>query len=126
MGKVNRKGIVTSPHSSEKCELARRLRRDSTPAESLLWSRLRRSQLDDLHFRRQQVIDGFVADFYCHSAALIVELDGEVHEYRREYDAERDAILGARGLRILRIPNDELLYDLEAALERIRVAASRQ
>jgi very-short-patch-repair endonuclease len=50
-----------------------------------------------VQFRRQQVIDGFIVDFYCHAARLVVELDGTVHERRIEYDVERDQTLAARG-----------------------------
>jgi len=71
----------------------------------MLWQRLRRSQLDGLHFRRQQVVHGFIADFYCHAAALIVELDGEVHRDREKYDANRDWILQSRGFLTLRFEN---------------------
>ncbi len=62
-----------------KVERARQLRREPTREEALLWERLRRNQLDGLHFRRQQIIDGFIVDFYCHAAGLVVEVDGPIH-----------------------------------------------
>jgi very-short-patch-repair endonuclease len=102
-----------------KVERARELRRQMTPEEKLLWQRLRGNRLAGLHFRRSQVIDGFIADFYCHTAGLVVEVDGGIHEHQKEYDAERDRILAARGLRILRLRNEELLQDLEGVLTRI-------
>src|SRR4051812_33525571 len=68
----------------EKLARAKELRREMTPAERLLWSHLRRNQLNGLHFRRQQVIEGFITDFYCHSAALVVEVDGRIHEEQVE------------------------------------------
>ena len=61
-----------------------------------------------LHLRRQQVIDGFVVDFYCHRRALVVEVDGGVHERQTSYDGERDRLLAERGLRLLRVPNEEV------------------
>jgi very-short-patch-repair endonuclease len=88
-----------------KAELAKGMRRVMTPEEQLLWDRLRRSQLNGFHFRRQQVIHGFIADFYCHSAALIVELDGNSHEGRQEYDADRDRILTGHGFLTIRFEN---------------------
>ncbi len=105
-----------------KLERAKSMRRNMTPAETRLWSALRRNQLDGLHFRRQQIIDGFIVDFYCHAAGLVVEVDGPVHETQREYDAKRDRVLSARQLRVLRVRNEEVMGDLSGVLERIRDA----
>ena len=93
-----------------------------TEAERLLWHHLRRNQLDGLHFRRQQVIDGFIVDFYCHTTGLVVEVDGGVHQQQQRYDSERDRVMSQRGLRVLRFANDELTRDLEAVLQRIAAA----
>lgn len=93
-----------------------------TPAERRLWSALRRHQLDGLHFRRQQVIGGFIVDFYCDKARLAVEVDGPVHDKQKEYDVERDKALAARQIRVLRCRNEEILHNLDAVLERIRAA----
>ena len=102
-----------------KLEAAKELRRRMTEAETLLWQALRRNQLAGLHFRRQQVIDGFVVDFYCDKAGLVVELDGKIHVRQKASDAERDAALSARGLQVLRIPNEDVQRDLSAVLEHI-------
>ena len=93
---------------SAKIQRAKDLRRQMTEEERLLWKRLRTHRLAGLHFRRQQIIDGFIVDFYCHTAGFIVEVDGPVHDQQAEYDAERDRILAARDLRILRIRNEEV------------------
>jgi len=111
--------VIGQRVSAAKVEAAKQLRRHATPEENLLWQQLRRNQLNGLHFRRQQVIDGFIADFYCHAAGLIVELDGPVHDQQIEYDQERDRILSARGLRILRVKNQDIKRDLHDVLARI-------
>jgi very-short-patch-repair endonuclease len=98
---------------------AKQLRRKMTPAEHLLWDRLRSNRLGGFHFRRQQLIDGFIVDFYCHAAALIVEVDGSVHAEQAEYDAERDRILTARGFRITRFNNEQEERELADVLGRI-------
>jgi very-short-patch-repair endonuclease len=98
---------------------ARELRRAMTPEEALLWEHLRGSRLQGLHFRRQQVIDGYIADFYCHAAAVLVEVDGGVHAERAEYDAARNEILWGRGFRTLRIRNEEVREDLGGVLAKI-------
>ena len=89
------------------------------PEEEMLRHRLRTNQLGGWHFRRQQVIDGYIVDFYCHQAGLVVELDGPIHEGQMEYDDERDQVLATRGLRILRIKNEEVHQDMERVLGRI-------
>ena len=85
---------------------ARRMRTEPTPAEARLWQALRGNQLAGLKFRRQQIIDGFIADFYCHAAALVVECDGPIHD--AVYDAERDRVIMARNIRVLRFENERI------------------
>jgi very-short-patch-repair endonuclease len=105
-----------------KVERSKELRRDMTLAEKLLWQQLRTNQLDGRHFRRQQIIDGFIVDFYCHAAGLVIELDGGIHQQQVEYDAEREKVLRARSLRIVRFKNEEVQRDLKGVLARIRAA----
>src|SRR5688572_160668 len=97
---------------------AKEMRRNMTPAEHRLWQQSRANQFLSFHFRRQQVIDGFSADFYCHGAALVVEVDGSWHE--PGYDQERDAIPAARGICVLRFTNDDVLHRMDSVLERMR------
>jgi very-short-patch-repair endonuclease len=113
-------GIVTGQKiSGAKADRARQLRQKTTPAERRLWQALRRSSIEGLHFRRQQVIAGFIVDFYCHAAGLVVELDGPIHEQQKENDAQRDTILLSMGLRVLRISNDEVNADIPGVLRKI-------
>ena len=104
---------------SVKIERARELRQNMTRAEKLLWNRLRGSQLAGVRWRRQQIIDGFIVDFYCHAASLIVELDGAVHRAQQEYDAARDEILATRNLLILRFTNTEVETNISSVLAHI-------
>jgi very-short-patch-repair endonuclease len=97
-----------------------------TLAERRLWHRLRTNKLDGFHFRRQQIIDGFIVDFYCHAVGLVVEVDGAMHHEQLEYDVERERVLEARELRILRFRNEEVLTDIESVLTRIRAACSER
>ena len=115
-------GRRTNP---DKVGRAKELRRRMTVPERMLWRHLRTNRLEGLHFRRQQVIDGSIVDFYCHRAGLVVEADGKVHEGRTAYDRERDRILAAHGLRVLRIRNEEIRKDLPAVLARIAASAQR-
>jgi very-short-patch-repair endonuclease len=119
-------GIIKGRYGADKRERAKELRQRMTPAEITLWKHLRTDQLADFHFRRQQIIDGFIVDFFCWRAGLIVEVDGDVHATQMEADTERDRVLAARGLHILRFSNDRILSDLDSCLDEIlTVARSR-
>ncbi len=98
---------------------ARQLRHEVTPAEQLLWERLRNRQLLGLKFRRQHPVGNFIVDFYCAEQKLIIELDGAVHEHQRERDQERTEILERQGYRVIRISNTDVKRDLEEVLRRI-------
>jgi len=111
--------VVGQKVEKKKLQRAKELRRRMTAEEKILWRHLRTNQLTGLHFRRQQVIDGFIADFYCHSAGLVIELDGTVHQSQTKYDAERDRALSQRKLRTLRIKNEEVRENLDGVLSRI-------
>ncbi len=122
---MTREKIVTGQRVDRaKVDRAREMWRAPTAEERLLWERLRGGALGGLHFRRQQIIGGFIADFYCHAVGLVVEVDGPVHAERRSYDVERDAILASRGLRILRFSTEDVRANLGAVLTRI-VEATR-
>jgi very-short-patch-repair endonuclease len=111
--------VIGQKVTSVKVQRAKELRRQMTQEEKILWQQLRANRLNGLHFRRQQVIDGFIADFYCHAAQLVIEVDGEIHQQRAEYDVERDQILSAWGLQLLRIKNEEVRQNLDRVLVRI-------
>ncbi len=98
---------------------AKELRREMTPEERVLWEALRGNRLGGLHFRRQQVMRGFIADFYCDAAALVVEVDGGSHVGREAYDRERDGIFRGLGIEVLRIPAELVTQDLEGVLREI-------
>lgn len=88
---------------------ARELRNNATDAERALWRALRGRQLDGFRFRRQVPIGGYIADFACQQAKLIVELDGGQHAEQTQYDALRTAALQLLGYRVLRYWNDDAL-----------------
>ena len=98
---------------------ARRFRREMTEAEQLLWAQLRANRLAGLHFRRQQVIRGFIVDFYCHAAGVVVEIDGAVHDRQRAADAERQDHLEGLGLRVVRFYNADVHAHLDWVLDEI-------
>jgi len=98
------------------------MRRQPTPGEALLWRALRRHQLGDLKFRRQVPIGPFIADFFCPTARLVVEIDGSTHDFTQT-DTQRDAWMRAQGLRVLRIPQTDMMKNLEGVVQAILAAA---
>jgi very-short-patch-repair endonuclease len=102
---------------------ARKLRKNSTGPEQLLWSILRNRGLGGLKFRRQHPLGPFVADFCCEAKQLIVEVDGESHEGNQQQDRERQQFLESQGYTVLRVTNDDVIQDLEAVAHAIAKAA---
>ena len=113
-------GLITGQRiNSTKLQQAKKFRKEMTEAEKVLWFYLRDRKLKGLRFRRQQIITGFIADFYCDSLGLVIELDGEVHDNRQPYDLERDRILESRGLQVLRFSNEAVLNNTNQVLQSI-------
>lgn len=100
---------------------ARELRKNMTPAEKLLWEKLRKKQLKNTRFYRQQPIDIFIADFYCHKYKLVIELDGGIHKDPEvvDYDKNRTAHFERFGITVIRFNNEEIFNDIENVLNKI-------
>lgn len=103
---------------------ARTMRREPTPFEAQLWRALSGSKLNGLKFRRQAVIDGTIADFFCPALGLIVEVDGGTHDPQR--DPVRDAAMARRGFRVLRFTNAQVAGQLDMVVLAIQAAATQQ
>ncbi len=100
--------------------VARQMRHEPTPAENILWQRLRGRRLCGYRFHRQYPIDRFIVDFYCASAALIIEVDGEVHRQQVEADHERENFLTGLGFQILRFTNTQVLNEIDQVVRDIQ------
>lgn len=98
---------------------ARSLRNGSTDAERCLWRYLRNRQLADYKFRRQYPIAGYIADFACVEAKLVVEIDGGQHLERAEYDIERTRKIETNGYRVVRFWNNDVLLRTEDVVDEI-------
>ena len=115
-----KRSIITGQKvSPNKKARSRELRKNMTPAEKELWQYLRAKRFNNLKFRRQQVIEGFIVDFYCHSLGLIIEVDGEIHDKQQEYDRHRENIFINQDLHVIRFTNEEVINDTEAVLKAI-------
>ena len=90
-------------------ELARHFRKNPTESEDAVWQMLRNRQIKNLKWRRQQVIAGFIADFYCAELNVVLEIDGSVHDNEevKEYDEFRTSVFASRGIRVFRLKNED-------------------
>jgi len=103
-------------------EIARKLRREETSSEAILWQALRNRQLDNRKFRRQQPVGAFVLDFYCADERLAVEVDGPIHDHQQEADTKRQEILETLGIRFVRVTAEQVETNLPEVLATIRAA----
>ena len=101
-------------------ELAKKLRNNVTPTEMILWGELK-EYFPELKFRRQHPVSIYIADFYCHSQKLVIELDGSIHNVPdvKTNDSIRQKDLEDLGLKIIRFTNKEITNNLEQVLQTI-------
>jgi very-short-patch-repair endonuclease len=100
---------------------AKELRKNPTEAENRLWIELKKYRKRGLTFRRQHPIDIFIADFYCHTLKLVIEVDGEIHdnEINVEYDIGRSAELEKFNITVLRVKNFEIFTEFNNVIRKI-------
>jgi very-short-patch-repair endonuclease len=99
-------------------ELAKKLRDNQTEAEIFLWNNLGSINIPGIRFKRQHPVLYFIADFYCHKAKLIIEVDGGYHDIPDQYiyDRNRDSELSKLGLKVIHFTNEQVLFDIEKVL----------
>ncbi|SHJ44008.1 Very-short-patch-repair endonuclease [Tangfeifania diversioriginum] len=98
---------------------ARQLRNKMTSVEKLLWERLKSKQICNVRFRRQHPISKYIADFYCHAACLVVELDGKIHLKSKEHDKQRTENLKELNIKVMRFSNNEVEKNIDEVLKQI-------
>ena len=101
-------------------QVARTFRKEPTQSENLLWQELRNRKLEGRKFRRQRPIGPFVADFFCREERLVIEIDGPIHKGQSAADQERQQILEAAGLRVIRVSSTDVETDIDVVLNKIR------
>ncbi len=109
--------------ATERQNFARKLRRQSTNPEDILWNILRAHRLDGLKFQRQVPLLGYTVDFLCFQRKLVIELDGAQHDGERDYDEARTQEIERHGFTVLRFRNEMVLNDRDAVIAAIREAA---
>ena len=107
-------------------ERAKAMRHEPAPAEQKLWRCIRNRRLNGFKFRRQHGVTRFITDYYCAECKLVVELDGDSHEGRAQYDRNRTELLKAEGLHLIRFLNTDLFENLDGVLEAILQECERR
>lgn len=108
-------------------QLARDLRKTQTEAEKIFWEAVRNRKFLGIKFYRQYPIffeyfgqdRFFVADFYCHEKLIVIEIDGKIHDYQKDYDELKDFIINTLGIKVIRFRNEEIINDLTGMLKKL-------
>ena len=100
---------------------ANALRKKSTAAEDLLWQLIRNRHIMGYKFRRQHPLKHYIADFYCHEALLVIELDGSIHELEhiKQYDEHRETLINELGITVLRFTNEAIFSEADKVIKSI-------
>ena len=109
-------------------ELCRKLRRNQTKAEAIFWDAVRNRRFMGLKFYRQYPIffdisgqeTFFIADFFCFERQSVVEIDGKIHDYRKDHDEIRTYIINMKGIAVIRFRNEEIENNINGVLVRLR------
>ena len=101
-------------------ELAKEMRKNLTPSEKVLWHELQNKKLNGYKFRNQHPISRYILDFYCHKCLLAVEIDGDFHKFRKDYDEYRDKYMESVGIKTLRFTNEDIFNNLNLVLKKIK------
>lgn len=119
MQKYNSLKIPFIPYDKNLVSRARELRKETTEAENLFWNKvLKNKKLVSFKFTRQKPLDYFIVDFYCAKLGLVIEIDGEIHNFQKTRDKERDNILKQKfWMKIIRYTNQDVLNNTEKVTE---------
>ena len=107
------------PQNKSLKNLARDLRKNATLAEVLLWNELKNRQFCNLDFDRQKIIGNYIADFYCPSLKLVIEVDGNSHDNKLSYDLVRDDYFKFHGLNVIHFSDNDVKHNMGVVLEYI-------
>jgi len=116
---MKRRKII--PYNPKLKVFARKLRNESTFTEIMVWNYLKKKQLRGYDFDRQKPIDKYIVDFYCKPLKLVIEIDGEIHQFQKEYDQGREVELEKYGLKIIHFTNEEIINNIEFVIEKIKL-----
>ena len=108
---------MSLPYNPDLKERARELRRAGNLSEVLLWLQIKNSQLNGLDFDRQKIIGNYIVDFYCPNRGVVLEIDGSTHDFKVNYDKERELYLLSLGLTVIHIIDSDVKHNLSGVMD---------
>ena len=116
----NSKNYFKLPFNPTLKEIAKKLRKSNNLCEVLFWNRAKRKQFNNFDFDRQKIIGNYIVDFYCTNCDVIIEIDGNSHNGKEEYDFHRDQFFLKMGIKIIHIDSMSVLHDMDAVMDYLR------
>jgi very-short-patch-repair endonuclease len=110
---------INLPYNPELKKLAKELRHAGSLVEVLLWRELKKNKINGLDFDRQKIIGNYIVDFFS-TRGIVIEIDGQIHDYQFEYDEQRDNYLKELGLKVIHITAKDVLSNLNGVVEYLK------
>jgi very-short-patch-repair endonuclease len=116
---IKRNFILNLPYNPSLKDRAKALRKAGNFSEVVFWKEVRNKSFWNIDFDRQRIIGNYIVDFYIKTLGLVIEIDGEIHNFQEDYDEKRDLFLKNLGLRIFRISTTKMKYDTENVMKEL-------
>ena len=114
---IKRNFVLNLPYNASLKSRAKALRKARNFSEVVFWKEVRNKSFWNIDFDRQRIIGNYIVDFYVKALGLVVEIDGEIHNFQEEYDEKREMFLKELGLKVFRISTTKMLFDTENVMK---------
>ena len=114
---IKRNFVLNLPYNASLKSRAKALRKAGNFSEVVFWKEVRNKSFWNIDFDRQRIIGKYIVDFYVKALGLVVEIDGEIHNFQEEYDEKREMFLKELGLKVFRISTTKMLFDTENVMK---------
>ena len=114
---IKRNFVLNLPYNASLKSRAKALRKAGIFSEVVFWKEVRNKSFWNIDFDRQRIIGNYIVDFYVKALGLVVEIDGEIHNFQEEYDEKREMFLKELGLKVFRISTTKMLFDTENVMK---------
>ena len=114
---IKRNFVLNLPYNASLKSRAKALRKAGNFSEVVFWKEVRNKSFWNIDFDRQRIIGNYIVDFYVKALGLVVEIDGEIHNFQEEYDEKRETYLNELGLKVFRISTTKMLFDTENVMK---------
>ena len=114
---IKRNFVLNLPYNASLNDRPKALRKAGNFSEVVFWKEVRNKSFWNIDFDRQRIIGNYIVDFYVKALGLVVEIDGEIHNFQEEYDEKREMYLKDLGLKVFRISTTKMLFDAENVMK---------